>query len=91
MTVTTTASTVVIIIILSSRSGRKLLFGEKPYQDGMEEVGELKVGSSSAGVSHRSVTPLCSVGRSGLPMWFDGCSLPSQLLFHSLVLPASHF
>lgn len=89
MTVTTTASTV-IITILSSRSGGKLLFGEKPYQDGMEEVGELKVGSSSAGVSHCSVTPLCSVGRSGLPMWFDGCSLPSQLLFRSLVLPASH-
>lgn len=90
MTVTTIASTIIIIIILPSRLGRKLLFGEKPHQDGMEEAGELKVGSSSAGVSHCSVTTLCFMGRSGLPMWFDGCSLPSQLLFRSLVLPASH-
>ena len=89
MTVTTIASTI-IIIILSSRLGRKLLFGEKPHQDGMEEAGELKVESSSAGVSICSVTPLCFMGRSGLPMWFDGRSLPSQLLFRSLILPESH-
>ena len=58
MTVTTTASTVVIIIILRSRLGGKLMSGEKPHQDGMEEMGELEVGSSIAGVSHCSVTPL---------------------------------
>lgn len=57
--VTVTASTVVIImIILRSRLGGKLLFGEKPHQDGMEEMGELELGSSSAGVSRCSVTPL---------------------------------
>lgn len=89
VTVPTTASTVVIIIILRSRLGGKLLSGEKPHQDGMEEMGELEVGSSSVGVSRCSVTP-CFMGRSGLPMWFDGCSLPSQLLFRSLLLPASH-